>query len=100
MGLICNCVLSWKEIDLQMHQVDAQFQYLSNQLAINLEMYKTRAPIVGKQLDNISHAMEKILDKVLEMDAVDEIEMNMKMKYIEMVDRYMNNLASMMSKLL
>ena len=98
--IICNAFVSWKEIDLQMHQVEVQFDYLSKQLDINLEMYKARAPIVGKQLDNVSRAMEKILDKVLEMDAVSEMEMNMKMKYMEMVDNYMNNLSSMMAKLL
>ena len=100
LGVITNCVVSWKEMDLQMHQVEAQLEFLSSQLIVNLEMYKTRAPIVGKQLDNVSRAMEKILDKVLDMDAVSEAEMNMKMKYMEMVDKYMNNLASMMAKLL
>lgn len=97
---ICNAVTTWKEIDMQMHSMDVQFDYFSKQMDTNLEMYRQRAPIVGRQLDALSGMMNKILDKVLEMDAETEAEINNKMRLMDSVDAYVDKLTTMMTKLL
>ena len=66
----------------------------------NLEMYKTRVPVISRNLDTMTRCMEKVLDKVLEMDAETDAQLDMKMKYMDMVENYMNNLSVMMAKLL
>lgn len=99
-NLICNAVLDWKRIDQQMHQMDLEFQSFSVQVGANLEMYKTRVPVISRNLDTMTRCMEKVLDKVLEMDAETEAQLDMKMKYMDMVENYMNNLSVMMAKLL
>lgn len=48
----------------------------------------------------MTRCMEKVLDKVLEMDAETDAQLDMKMKYMDMVENYMNNLSVMMAKLL
>lgn len=97
---ISSTILSWKQIDSEMHKFDLEFKSLCKQMDVNLEMYKIRTPIVREQLNSVSRLMEKVLDKVLEMDAITDSEMTMKMRYIDMVDDYMNNLTKMITKLL
>lgn len=97
---ICNAVTTWKEIDMQMHTMDVQFATFAKQMDVNLEMYKQRAPIVGKQLESISEMMNKILDKVLMMDAETEAEINNKMRLMDSVDTYVDRITTMMTKLL
>ena len=99
-NLICNTALDWKRIDQQMHQMDLEFQAFSVQVDANLEMYKTRVPVISRNLDTMTRCMEKVLDKVLEMDAETDAQLDMKMKYMDMVENYMNNLSVMMAKLL
>ena len=99
-NLICDAVLDWKRIDQQMHQMDLEFQSFSVQVGANLEMYKTRVPVISRNLDTMTRCMEKVLDKVLEMDAETEAQLDIKMKYMDMVENYMNNLSVMMAKLL
>lgn len=44
--------------------------------------------------------MDKVLDKVLAMDANTEKEMDMKMKYMESLENFTDKIATMMVKLL
>ena len=97
---ICNAVTNWKEIDMQMQSMDLQFKAFSKQMDVNLEMYRQRAPIVGRQLDSLSVMMNKILDKVLMMDAETEVEINNKMRLMDSVDTYVERITTMMTKLL
>ena len=61
---------------------------------------ETRVPVISRNLDTMTRCMEKVLDKVLEMDAETDAQLDMKMKYMDMVENYMNNLSVMMAKLL
>lgn len=99
-GLLSSAAVNWKQIDCEMHRMDLQFQAYSVQMETNLEMYKTRAPIISQKLESMTRCMEKVLDKVLEMDADTSEQLDLKMRYIDMVENYMNNLSSMMVKLL
>lgn len=97
---ICSAVTTWKEIDMQMHNMDIQFETFSKQMDVNLDMYRQRAPIVSRQLDSLSGMMNKILDKVLTMDAQTESEINDKMRLMDSVDTYVDRITTMMTKLL
>ena len=97
---ICNAVTNWKEIDMQMQSMDLQFKAFSKQMDVNLEMYRQRAPIVGRQLDSLSVMMNKILDKILMIDAETEVEINNKMRLMDSVDTYVERITTMMTKLL
>ena len=99
-GLLSSAAVNWKQIDCEMHRMDLQFQAYAVHMETNLEMYKTRAPIISQKLDSMTRCMEKVLDKVLEMDADTSEQLDLKMRYIDMVETYMNNLSSMMVKLL
>ena len=85
---------------MQMQSMDLQFKAFSKQMDVNLEMYRQRAPIVGRQLDSLSVMMNKILDKVLMMDAETEVEINNKMRLMDSVDTYVERITTMMTKLL
>lgn len=99
-GNICSSVTTWKEMDMQMHTMDIQFATFAKQMDVNLEMYKQRIPIVGKQLESINEMMNKILDKVLLMDAETEVEINCKMRLMDSVDTYVDKITTMMTSLL
>lgn len=99
-GLLSSAVVNWKQLDCEMHRMDLQFQAYSVQMVTDLEKYRTRAPIISQKLDSMTRCMEKVLDKVLEMDADTAEQLDLKMRYIDMVETYMNNLSSMMVKLL
>ena len=78
---ICAGVTAWKEID-------------------NLDKYKSRIPVIEKQLDAVNSGLGKILDYVIAMDAKTEAEMEMKMRMMERIDLFLNTISTTMMNLL
>lgn len=97
---ITSSVNTWVDLQRDIHLMDVQFNAYVATLDNNLEKYKISAPIVQAQLDNLNKMMDRILDKVLGMDAESEKEMDFKMKLMESLDSYTDKLATMMVKLL
>lgn len=97
---ISNVANTWADLQRDMHQMDLQFSAYMGNLEVNLEKYRISAPIVSKQLDGLQNIMNKILDKVLEMDATNDMQMQNKMRLMDSVDGYVDKLATMMIKLL
>lgn len=97
---ITSSVNTWVDLQRDIHLMDVQFNAYVATLDNNLEKYKISAPIVQAQLDNLNKMMDRILDKVLGMDAELEKEMDFKMKLMESLDSYTDKLATMMVKLL
>ena len=95
-----NIANTWADLQRDMHQMDLQFSAYMGNLEVNLEKYRISAPIVSKQLDGLQNIMNKMLDKVLEMDATTDMEMQNKMRLMDSVDGYVDKLATMMIKLL
>lgn len=89
-------------IDLQrdMHKMDVQFNAYVATLDAELERHKGNLPVVERQLNQINQMMDKVLDKVLSMDANTDKEMEMKMKYMETLQTFTDKIATMMIKLL
>ena len=97
---ITSSVNTWVDLQRDIHLMDVQFNAYVATLDNNLEKYRISAPIVQAQLDNLNKMMDRILDKVLGMDAESEKEMDFKMKLMESLDSYTDKLATMMVKLL
>lgn len=99
-NVVSDAALQWKQMDLQIAQMDKQLTAYLSTLAIDLEKYRERIPIVREQLNSISNRMDKILDKALLMDTTTDNEVAVKLKLMEMLDNYTDKLAAMMVKLL
>lgn len=97
---ITSAVTNMMELQKDMHQMDVQFNAYVASLDAELARHKGNLPIVEKQLDKINQMMDKVLDKVLSMDANTEKEMDMKMKYMESLENFTDKIATMMIKLL
>lgn len=97
---LCSSVTTWKEIDLQMHQMDLQFNAYIAGVEADYAKFKRKMPVVEKQLDEINKNMGKLLDRALEMDAETELEIKMKLRYLDMVEKYMDNLSAVIMQML
>lgn len=91
---------SWADMQLEMHKLDLQFDAYIAGLNNNLERYRISAPIVNEQLNNVDRVMNRILDKVLEMDVKTSLDMENKTRMMDSLDSYIDKIATMMIKLL
>ena len=87
-------------MERDMHQMDVQFNAYLAKLDSDLEQYKISAPIVSKQLDRVNDLMSRILDKVVDMDVKNELDMQNKNRMMDSLDSYIDKMAEMMVKLL
>ena len=97
---ISNIAHSWMDMQREMHIMDLQFNAYMANLDNNLEKYKISAPIVSKQLENLDNIMNRIVDKVIDMNVETELDMTNKMRMMDSLDSYVDKVATMMIKLL
>lgn len=97
---ISNIAYSWMDMQREMHIMDLQFNAYMANLDNNLEKYKISAPIVNKQLENLDNIMNRIVDKVIDMNVETELDMTNKMRMMDSLDSYIDKVATMMIKLL
>ena len=97
---VCSSVTAWQEIDKEMLAMDLHFRAFEKEMDTNLEAYKSRLPIIEKQLDAVNTNLGKILDAVLMMDAQTESQIEMKMKMMDRIDIFLNTISTTMIKLL
>lgn len=97
---ITSTVNSVLDLQRDMHMMDVQFNAYVANLDAELERHKGNLPVVERQLNNMNQMMDKILDKVLSMEANTENEMEMKMRYMETLETFTDKIATMMIKLL
>lgn len=97
---IVSTVNSYVDLQRDMHKMDVQFNAYVATLDAELERHKGNLPVVERQLNQINQMMDKVLDKVLSMDANTDKEMDMKMKYMETLETFTDKIATMMIKLL
>lgn len=97
---VCTSVTAWKEIDKEMLAMDLHFKAFEKEMDNNLEAYKSRLPIIEKQLDAVNSNLGKILDAVLMMDAQTESQIEMKMRMMDRIDLFLNTISTTMIKLL
>ncbi len=95
-----SSVTSWKEIDREMLAMSLHFEQFSKELDVNLDKYKTRIPLIEKQLDSINGNLSKMLDFVLTMNVKTEQEMDFKMKMMDRIDSFLNTISTTMMSLL
>ena len=96
---VCSSVTAWKEIDKEMLAMDLHFRAFEKEMDTNLEAYKSRLPIIEKQLDAVNMNLGKILDAVLMMDVQTESQIEMKMKMMDRIDLFLNTISTTMIKL-
>lgn len=97
---VCSTVLSWKEIERDMHLMDVKLESFLAEMDYNLSKYTLSVPVVEKQLNFVNEKISQILDHVLKMNAETENEINMKMRMLSMAEDYLDKLSAMMIKLL
>lgn len=97
---ISNIAYSWMDMQKEMHIMELQFSAYMANLDNNLEKYKISAPIVNKQLENLDNIMNRIVDKVIDMNVETELDMTNKMRMMDSLDSYIDKVATMMIKLL
>ncbi len=97
---ILTTVSSWKQMERDMHQMDVQFNAYLAKLDADLEQYKISAPIVSKQLDRVNDLMSRILDKVVDMEVKNKLDLENKNRMMDSLDSYIDKMADMMVKLL
>ena len=97
---VCSSITAWKEIDKEMLAMDLHFRAFEKEMDTNLEAYKSRLPIIEKQLDAVNMNLGKILDAVLMMDVQTESQIEMKMKMMDRIDLFLNTISTIMIKLL
>ncbi|HCY73822.1 MAG TPA: hypothetical protein DHU75_07025 [Rikenellaceae bacterium] len=95
-----SSVTAWKEIEKEMFAMSLHFEQFSKELDVNLDKYKTRIPLIEKQLDSINVNLSKMLDYVLAMDAKTEQGMDFKMKMMDRIDVFLNTISTTMMNLL
>lgn len=87
-------------IQKEIHQMDLQFEAYIASLNNDIEKRKLNIPVVSKQLDSLNSMMSRILDKVLDMDVTTPIEMEHKMRMMEIIDKYLNQISNLTMRLL
>ena len=97
---ITNVAYTWMDMQKDMHMMDLQFNAYMANLDSNLEKYKISAPIISKQLENLDNVMNRIVDKVIDMNVETELDMTNKMRMMDSLDSYIDKVATMMIKLL
>lgn len=95
-----SSVTAWKEIEREMLAMSLHFEQFSKELNVNLEKYKTRIPLIERQLDSINDNLSKMLNFVLNMDAKTEQEMDFKMKMMDRIDVFLNMISTTVMNLL
>lgn len=87
-------------IHKEMHIMDLQFEAYIASLDNDIEKRQLNAPIVSKQLDSLGNMMNRILDRVLQMEVNTPLDMEHKMRMMEIVDRYLNQIGNLTMQLL
>ena len=97
---VCSSITEWKQIDKEMLAMDLHFKQFSIQLESDMGKYQARIPIIEKELDAINANLSKILDFVLKMETKTDQEMEMKMKWMDKMDTFLNTISTTMIKML
>lgn len=97
---VCSSITEWKRIDKEMLAMDLHFEQFSRQLESDMDKYKARIPIIEKELDAINANLSKILDFVLTMETRTDQEVEMKMRWMDKMDTFLNTISMTMIKML
>lgn len=93
-----NIATLWADIEIEIHKLDLQFDGYIAKLHSDLEMYKAKMPILQKTFEDLSDKIDKILDRALDMEANTEIELKVKLKLLETLDKQTNQLTALIIK--
>lgn len=89
-----------KQMNVAMHQMDVNFNSFVAQLEYNLQKFQGNAPIVREQLNHINNRMDRLMDKIMEMDPKTDREYDEKLRMLDSLDNYSDKISSLMIKLL
>lgn len=97
---IGRSAVAWKQIDKEMQEMSIHFETFAKGIDADLEKYKSRMPLIEKQLDAVNANMSKILDYVMAMDTTTEQQMDMKMRWMDKLDLFLNTMSQTMIKMM
>ena len=85
-----------------MKQMDISLERYLQDTNISLEKFKTSAPILEKQIDNISNRIDRILDKALTIDSknCDIVDLELRSKLITQVRDWSDHISTLLMKLM
>ncbi|MFA6090111.1 MAG: hypothetical protein WC755_09720 [Candidatus Woesearchaeota archaeon] len=91
-----------KELDVLMKQMDITLEKYLHDTNISLEKFKTSAPILEKQIDNISNRIDRILDKALTIDSksCEMVDLQLRSQLITQVRDWSEHISSLLMKLM
>ena len=94
-------ILQCKQIELQIHQLDVQYDALIAKMNYDLLQAREKKQTVIKALDTLNNSMMRTLDKVLEMDEGDmEIKMKLKFSLLETLNKCIDSINNIMMRYL
>lgn len=97
---IMNIAKDIKQMDAAMHQMDVQLDAFITSLDYKLQKFHGNAPIVREQLNRINDRMDRLVDKIMEMDPKTEQEYDYKLRMLDSLDTYSDKISTLMIKLL
>lgn len=82
-GSLEGTAVSWKDVDRAVNGIGANMASLTRHIESNLLLYRAAAASAAGRIDHLSQALDKVLDKILDMDTENYAQMTRKMSYID-----------------
>ena len=95
-----DLVSQWKEAEILEKKMDTELQAYFAKLDNDITRLNINAPIVREQLEQINNKMDKMLDHLLAMDTDTDKQMEMKFRMLDSIDKYTDQISSLMAKIL
>ena len=95
-----DLVSQWKEAEILEKRMDTELQAYFAKLDNDITRLNINAPIVREQLEQINNKMDKMLDHLLAMDTDTDKQMEMKFRMLDSIDKYTDQISSLMAKIL
>ena len=95
-----DLVSQWKEAEILEKKMDTELQAYFAKLDNDITRLNINAPIVREQLEQINNKMDKMLDHLLAMDTDTDKHMEMKFRMLDSIDKYTDQISSLMAKIL
>ena len=99
-GVYASLNEAWKEAEILEKKMDTELQAYFAKLDNDITRLNINAPIVREQLEQINNKMDKMLDHLLAMDTDTDKQMEMKFRMLDSIDKYTDQISSLMAKIL
>ena len=95
-----DLVSQWKEAEILEKKMDTELQAYFAKLDNDITRLNINAPIVREQLEQINFFFFFFFDHLLAMDTDTDKQMEMKFRMLDSIDKYTDQISSLMAKIL